>query len=151
MTRPPVPTLRISVVIPTRNRCHLLRELLEALTRQARLPDEVLVVDNDSQDQTPDVVRQFATQLPITYLHERERGAGAARNRGIREAAGDVLAFTDDDCIPDRQWLHFIELSFLRDPSIGMVAGKVTPDTSGASWAERFAAVNHLVCEDHSP
>ncbi len=139
--------LTVGVIIPTRNRADLLHNALEALSRQTRMPDEVIVVDNGSSDHTCQVVGQFSGLLPIRYLFESTPGAGQARNTGIRHASSDVLAFTDDDCIPDENWLHFIELSFLRDPNIGMVAGKVTPQRDGTTWAERFAAANHLLSE----
>ena len=143
--------LSVGVIIPTRNRADMLHNTLEALTRQTRAPDEVIVVDNGSTDNTRQVIERFEDLLPVRYFYEPVPGAGQARNTGIRHANSEVLAFTDDDCIPDSDWLHFIELSFLRDPAIGMVAGKVTPKLGGATWAERFAAVNHLVCEGRAP
>ncbi len=142
--------LTVGVIIPTRNRAELLRGALEALSRQTRVPDEVIVVDNGSTDHTRQVAGQFSGRLPLRYLFEPTPGAGQARNAGIRHATSDVLAFTDDDCIPDENWLHFIELSFLRDPNIGMVAGRVTPQRDGKTWAERFAAANHLVSEGNA-
>lgn len=147
----PLDHLTVGVIIPTRNRAELLHNSLEALARQARAPDEVIVVDNGSTDNTKQVVEQYSGRLPIRYFYEPIPGAGQARNLGIRNATSDVLAFTDDDCVPDKDWLHFIELSFLRDPSIGMVAGKITPKLDGSTWTERFAAVNHLVSEGSSP
>ena len=147
----PPDRLTVGVIIPTRNRAELLHQSLEALSHQVRAPDEVIVVDNGSSDHTRQVVEQYAGRLPIRYLFEPVKGAGQARNLGIRHATSEVLAFTDDDCIPDANWLHFIELSFLRDPAIGMVAGKVTPSLEGSTWTERFAAVNHLVSEGSAP
>jgi len=147
----PLDHLTVGVIIPARNRADLLHNSLEALTRQVRAPDEVIVVDNGSTDNTKQVVEQYLARLPIRYLYEPIPGAGQARNLGIRNATSEVLAFTDDDCVPDKDWLHFIELSFLRDPAIGMVAGKVTPKLDGSTWTERFAAVNHLVSEGSAP
>ena len=143
--------IRLTVIIPTFNRAPLLRLALEALTRQERPADEVIVVDNNSVDDTSALVREFESRLPLKYLVETRRGAAEARNLGIRHATGDVLAFTDDDCVPDVQWLRFIELSFLRDPAIGMVAGKVVPCPDPQTWAERFASSNHRVCEGMTP
>jgi glycosyltransferase involved in cell wall biosynthesis len=139
--------LTLSVIIPTLNRAELLAMALAALTKQERPPDEVIVVDNGCADETRDVCHRFEGLLPLEYLVETTRGAGAARNLGIRHATGDIIAFTDDDCVPDSKWLLFIELSFLRDPAIGMVAGKVEPCRDPATLAERFAVANHLICE----
>jgi glycosyltransferase involved in cell wall biosynthesis len=143
--------LTLTVIIPTYNRAPLLALALEALTRQRRQGDEIIVVDNGSTDDTQAVVEGFKGRLPIQCFVETTRGAGAARNLGIRHATGEILAFTDDDCIPDPDWLHFIELSFLRDPAIGLVAGKVVPCPDPKTWSERFASANHQVCEGMQP
>lgn len=140
-------------MIPTLGRAELLTRALEALARQARKPDEVLVVDNGPTEATRIAVSRFETLLPIRYLIETKRGAGAARNLGIRNATGDILAFTDDDCEPDSHWLYYLELDFLRDPAIGVVAGRVVPSDDVSTVVERFAAANHRLCEtprDHA-
>jgi glycosyltransferase involved in cell wall biosynthesis len=85
----------VSVVIPTYNRAHILRRALESAIRECHPGDEVLVVDDGSTDDTEAVVASFGP--PIRYLRGEHRGAGAARNTGIRAAAGDLVAFLDSD------------------------------------------------------
>lgn len=106
--RPPEPRPLISVVVCTRNRAELLRGVLAGLARQS-LPAsdyEVLVVDNGSTDHTADVVADLAPRLPsLRFLREEATGLSHARNRGFREARGEWVAYTDDDCRIPPQWL----------------------------------------------
>jgi len=108
------PAPRVSVVIPTYKRPELLTRCLDALVRQTLPPScyEIIVVDDGSDADTraacADVARRSASAGPaIRYLRPLgTRGPAAARNRGWRAAAGSVVAFTDDDTIPDRDWLR---------------------------------------------
>lgn len=96
-------TLRLSVVVPTYNRSEVLRVCLASLARQTLSSDqfEVLVVDDGSTDDTESVVRSFQGALLVRYLRQpHNRGRAAARNRGIREATGDVVVFVDSDVFP---------------------------------------------------
>jgi len=95
--------LRLSVVVPTYNRREVLRVCLASLARQTLSSDqfEVLVVDDGSTDDTESVVRSFQGALLVRYLRQpHNRGRAAARNRGIREATGDVVVFVDSDVFP---------------------------------------------------
>jgi GT2 family glycosyltransferase len=95
--------LRLSVVVPTYNRSEVLRVCLASLARQTLSSDqfEVLVVDDGSTDDTESVVGSFRGALPVRYLRQpQNRGRAAARNRGIREASGDVVVFVDSDVFP---------------------------------------------------
>ncbi|WP_027302770.1 glycosyltransferase family 2 protein [Rudanella lutea] len=100
----------ISVVIPTFRRPHLLQRCLNALGKQTFAHDafEVLVVDDGNELATADIVDAAteATGLTIRYLRQvQRRGPAAARNRGWQAAEGCIIAFTDDDCIPQPGWL----------------------------------------------
>ena len=93
-----------SVIICTYNRSHLLRRTLQALTAQKVGSDkfEVIVVDDDSRDDTAEIYRNMRGSLKnLRYipLHENV-GAATGRNRGIEAATGECILFTDDDCIP---------------------------------------------------
>lgn len=131
-------TLAVSVVIVTRNRAEWLRDTLDSVTRQSRQPDEVVVVDNASTDHTRDVVLSFADRLNVRYVHERQRGIPHARNAAVRSATGDIVAFIDDDCVANENWLKYIEMPFLRDPNVGAVGGEVSYDRVGDGSVEAF-------------
>jgi len=133
-------TIDVSVVIATHDRVHLLEGALRALLRQ-NVPDpssfEIVVVDNDSSDGTRDLVRSFAktSPTPVRYCFEPQRGLSHARNRGIGEARGGILAFTDDDVLPDPDWVGGIVASMERWKAHG-VGGRILPqwETPPPPW-----------------
>ena len=137
--------LTISVVIITRNRAEWLRSALESLTRQSRQADEVVVVDNNSQDNTREIIYSFDDRLNIKYVYEPTLGIPYARNSGIRNASGDIIASIDDDCEADEDWLKYIELPFIRDPDIGAVGGEINYARVGDGNVEEFYIQNMVL------
>lgn len=137
--------LTISVVIITRNRAEWLRSALESLTRQSRQANEVVVVDNASQDNTREIINSFGDRLNIKYVSEPTLGIPYARNSGIRNASGDIIASIDDDCEADEDWLKYIELPFIRDPNIGAVGGEISYARVGDGDVEEFYIKNMVL------
>ena len=117
--------LGISVGIITRNRAADLHEVLASLRLQLRPADEVVIVDNGSTDATRDVVERFRNQLPISYCRLDVSSIPKARNLVIAKAACEIIAFTDDDCIAEPEWLEAVERGFLRADNVGIVGGWV--------------------------
>ena len=117
----------ISVVICTRNRANLLKAALLSVIRQdfPQAEYEILVVDNASQDHTPDVVGGLLDSAPIRYLREERVGLCVARNTGWKAARGRIIAFFDDDALARPGWLRAIRESFADDTSgpIGVIGG----------------------------
>ncbi|NBC27036.1 MAG: glycosyltransferase [Bacteroidetes bacterium] len=110
----------LSFVICTYNRSRYLDESLSSLLEGSspRKPVEVLVIDNNSPDETPEVVRRHQQKnriqnIRIRYVKERNQGLSHARNRGIREASAPVIVFVDDDIRASKtyinSWIHFFE------------------------------------------
>jgi glucosyl-dolichyl phosphate glucuronosyltransferase len=124
--------MKISVILCTYNRCQILVKALNGVANQT-LPEseewEVLVVDNNSSDQTPDVVKGFCQQYPgrFRYLFEAQQGLSHARNAGIREARGDVLVFVDDDVTVTPTWLQHL-VAPLRDGKYAGAGGRILPE-----------------------
>ena len=102
-------TPNFSVIVCTRNGSATLRACLEALSRQTHSRYEVLVIDDGSTDATADIVRSFDF---VRYQRQEPAGLSAARNLGMTLAQYEILAYTDDDCIPDEDWLHQLALAF---------------------------------------
>ena len=100
--------LIVSVVIPTYARPQQLRCCLDALTRQtmAKHDFELVVVDDGSPEPLDEIVASFVSTLSIRLVRQKNAGPAMARNRGIREAAAALVAFTDDDCRPQPEWLE---------------------------------------------
>jgi glucosyl-dolichyl phosphate glucuronosyltransferase len=140
--------MKFSVVIPTYNRADELRDTLTSMSRLASTDQwELLVVDNNSSDATPDVVREAARNFPVDlhYVFEPEQGRSAALNAGIGRSRGDIVVTTDDDVRVDPDWLERAgeALETLRCDYVG---GKVLPlwgaprpqwipDHGGRQWA----------------
>jgi glycosyltransferase involved in cell wall biosynthesis len=120
----------ISVIICTHNRAFSLNLALQSIMEMSiadGLRWEVIIIDNNSSDDTWNVSQEFirSSGLKIKYFFEKEQGLAHARNRGIREAQGKIIAFTDDDCIVDHFWIMSILQEFSSDSSISVVCGRV--------------------------
>src|SRR5262245_904804 len=100
---------------------------------------EIIVVDNASTDGTAAVLAPFTDRVRV--LHEPTPGASAARNRGIRHARGQVIAFTDADCTVEPEWLAAL-VEPLADPSVGIVGGPILSRARG-NRIERFGERLH--------
>jgi glycosyltransferase involved in cell wall biosynthesis len=100
----------LTVVVCTYNRARRLEGTLAALVAQEapQLSWEVLVVDNNSRDNTREVVQTVASagRIPVRYEFERQQGLSRARNRGVAQARGQIIAFTDDDVLPGPHWVR---------------------------------------------
>ena len=101
----------ISVVIPTLNRCSLLQRAIESVLKQTLIPSEIIVVDNGSTDDTKKMVCSLYPN--INYLTEEKSGVSAARNKGIKIAKSDWIAFLDSDDIWESEKLEKQLISYI--------------------------------------
>ena len=129
----------VSVIIPTYNRSALLQQTVDTFVSQTYPSDrwELILVDNDSIDDTPRVIERLAAaDSRIRALSEPRRGAHFARNTGALAARGSVLYFTDDDMLADQALLEQIVEGFDADSKVASVTGKVLPrwDTEPPVW-----------------
>jgi glycosyltransferase involved in cell wall biosynthesis len=139
---PELPT--VSVVVPVRDGEATIRTCLEALLAQdwPREALELIVVDNRSTDATRAVVAQY----PVRLLEERGiQSSYAARNRGVAASHGDILAFTDADCVPDPGWVRALAGAFASH-SVGLAAGPIEA-WRAERLVERYQAVRALRAE----
>lgn len=119
----PASSTFVSVIIPVFNDTDRLESCLEALRTQTHQDFEILIIDNGSTVPGLDVLcAQFEN---VKLLCEQKPGSYAARNKGLREAKGDVIAFTDADCIPEVNWLEMGIKRLLSTPNCGLVAGRI--------------------------
>jgi glycosyltransferase involved in cell wall biosynthesis len=130
--------VNVSVVIPLFDTERFVREAVESLLGQERQPVEVIVVDDGSTDAGPKLVESFGA--PVRLVRQAHRGIAAARNRGVREATGEALAFLDaDDIAPPRRLAmqaKALEEDRELDGVVGVVEEFMTPGVDGVSPAE---------------
>jgi cellulose synthase/poly-beta-1,6-N-acetylglucosamine synthase-like glycosyltransferase len=113
----------VSIVIPVYNGTRTVRLCLDAIQRLDYPKEryEVVIVDNNSTDGTPEIVSQY----PVRLLYERElQGPHAATNTGVRQAKGEIIVFTDSDCVPEPDWLRKLVAPF-RDADVVATGGKI--------------------------
>jgi glycosyltransferase involved in cell wall biosynthesis len=132
--------MTFSVILATRDREPLLAQTLEALAAQQwpRGDFEIVVADNGSTDRTRAVVEAAARRAgapSIRYLYVGEPGKSHAVNRALTYATGELLAFTDDDVIPQPDWLKRLSLAFA-ETGVDFVAGRILPhwESEPPSW-----------------
>lgn len=126
--------MHLSVVIPAYNSEKSLYYCLESLTNQSipKASYEVIVVDDGSTDRTSEIARDFN----VKYLFQENQGPASARNKGVRNASGEIVLFTDSDCVPDHNWMQEM-ISPFKDPEIVSVKGAYK--TRQKELAARFA------------
>lgn len=132
--------IKVSVVVPFYNSKRFIERCIEGMLRQSypREQYEILMIDNNSTDASAETVRRYPG---IRLLSEPKQGAYAARNRGLQEARGDIIAFTDADCIPSQDWLNEI-VKAIAQPGRGIVLGR-------RIFAENSCLLRMLSAYDH--
>ena len=124
VTKPP---FEVTAVVATRNRAARLGALLDSLSRQEGVRHEIVVVDDGSTDETPDVVAEAAGRAAVTSIrHASPQGPAAARNAGWRAARAPLVAFVDDDCVAESGWLAALVSAHRRDPG-AVIQGHTEP------------------------
>lgn len=138
-SRHPDGEISISVIVPVFNRAEQLRALLHALAAQTYPHErfEVLICDDGSQDDLGPVLADAAKAhgLLLVHLRQERAGPGAARNLGIANARGELLAFTDSDCEPAPHWLDAFSLA-LRESGVGLAGGRVEHHADGSLMSQ---------------
>ena len=137
---------RFTVVVPTYNRKSTLRQTLIALVAQDYSDFEIIIVDDGSTDGTAEMMLQ---EFPgARYIRQANRGPAAARNRGVQAATGEIIAFTDDDCVPPPDWLSRLADGFARYPQVVGVGGALEAPEDVLKtnrWAQYERYVSHTV------
>lgn len=133
--------LFLSVIVPTHNRLDLLKQTLACLWQQTYPSEwyEIIVVDNGSQDGTAEYLTLLAQQRKLHYIRQPPLGPGAARNAGVAIARGNIVVFTDDDCLPETGWLAALAGSYntINTPTPVAIGGKIKNINDG-HWLHLF-------------
>ncbi len=146
-TGQPAPPVDISIIVATYNRKNLLLLCLKGLDEQQydKTRYEVIVVDDASTDGTTEGVQALAktTSMRLRYIRNPDNiGPGASRNRGLNEARGEIIAFSDDDFVPSNSWLSEISRS-MQNRQIGGVSGRAR-SVGGHTLISRYCHFHKL-------
>jgi glycosyltransferase involved in cell wall biosynthesis len=119
----------LTVLIASRNGAKTLPKVLGSFCALQRPKGDwkLVIIDNNSSDQTKEVVSAFLNRLPLVYLFEPTLGKNAALNRGLGEVEGDLVVFTDDDSMPHEDWLVRMRAMCDTNPGFEIFAGRVVP------------------------
>ncbi|RLD63731.1 MAG: hypothetical protein DRJ01_02965 [Bacteroidetes bacterium] len=136
----------VSVVICSYNREKFLPGALNSLINQTVDKDkyEVIIVNNNSTDSTEKICKQFISEnkeLNVSYFVEKNQGLSFARNRGIKEAKGEIISFIDDDAIAREDYVENLIKTFKQYPEYGAIGGKVIPifpDNKEPVWMSKY-------------
>ncbi|WP_262690555.1 glycosyltransferase [Kordiimonas aestuarii] len=135
MPEPNATHVPVSVVLATYNGGARLDKTLDSMTR-LKAPDagwELIVVDNGSTDETPDVLKRYENQLPMTVLHNPIQGKNTSLNVALQHTGGGLIVFTDDDVLVPADWLlNYITLAS-RNPDYDVFGGRIVPDWPAAA------------------
>src|SRR5713101_8429721 len=135
--------MTFSVIVPTYNRLNLLKNTLESLYRQDYADFEIIVVNDGSTDGTDEFLASLAMQNKISYLKHPNQGLAATRTAGLGVAAGEYIAFTDDDCVVPVTWLRTLKEAFQQETVAGIGGATHTGDRKNPS-AEANDMINNF-------
>ncbi len=110
----------VSIVIPAYNSANSIAETIEACLNQDYPKDrlEIIVADDGSADNTGEIIQNY----PVRYLRQNNMGPANARNTGWKSSKGEIICFTDSDCVPAKDWISYLVKSYISD-EIGGVGG----------------------------
>jgi len=134
--------ISVSVIIPTHNRSHMLRQTIASLCKQDMDINsyEIIIVDNASTDETKKVAEEFKDKsFKIQYIYEPILGLHYARHAGAKAANGEILLYLDDDVIADKNLISEI-IKFYNDEDVGCVGGRILPkwEVEPPDWVFQF-------------
>ena len=113
--------MKVSIIIPTRNRTHNLAKLLKDIEKQTEKPDEIIIVVYYKDNETKEFLNRLITNLPVKYV-KTDGGSCKSRNRGIKEASGDIIIFLDDDNILEKNYIMNTKKIF-KNNNINVIGG----------------------------
>src|SRR5438128_7539186 len=120
-----MPGLSTTVAIITRHRPETLRRCLEHLRRQAMAPSEIVVVDSSEDTRSREVCREFPEVTYVRFENGKHQ-MPKSRNLALAHSTAEVVAYIDDDCLVDPDWLERLCDTYRDDPSLAGVGGRVT-------------------------
>lgn len=132
--------VKFSIVVPTYNRKEKLMQCLASLSKQCYPKDqyEVIVIDDGSTDGTSEIMTYYFGDSNVRYFYQKNGGCAKARNLGIVMAKGNIIAFTDDDCVVPWGWITALDTAFSEHPEVAGVGGTLIPNNETKSIFAKY-------------
>lgn len=118
--------MKISVCVATKNRPEKIKECLKSITNTQPKPDEIVVVDQSGYKEFDKILEKI-NHVPVLYFHQQATGKSKGLNLAINKAQNEIIAFTDDDCLVEKDWLKTIKTAFAEHPEVVGVFGQIKP------------------------
>lgn len=118
---------KISVIVCTYNGQRTVKSCMDGITELDYPNYEVIVINDGSRDKTASIVQNY----PVKLISTENRGLSAARNTGLENAAGEIVAYIDDDAHPDQHWLKFLAMEYMKTPHMGVGGPNIPPLGAG--------------------
>jgi len=139
----PASNMKVSVIVPVRDEEESIRELLDGLMEQTRLPDEIIITDGGSIDSTPQIIEEYISNgAPVRLIRAGEALPGRGRNLAAAEAHSEWLGFTDAGIRPAKDWLEALVRRVEEDDTLDVVYGSWTPVTD--TFFKECAAIAYV-------
>ena len=137
--------IRISIVVCVYNRQDFIGRCLTSILRQEMSAFELIVINDGSSDSTGTIIASLANDPRIRLIHNAvNRGMCTSRNQGIKQARGEIVVFTDSDCIVSPEWLHELIKPFDHDDNIMIVGGKIVDPIAKTYWEKVNTGMNYI-------
>jgi glycosyltransferase involved in cell wall biosynthesis len=141
--------LTLSIIIPVYNDARYLRDCLESIENQSVAPDEVIVVDNNSNDESAQIAKSFSF---VTLVHEKKQGVFYARNRGFNTSKADIIGRIDSDTVLPKSWVSFVKKFYEKNEHLdsaitgsGFFYNMPLHGVHSWIWAQIAIRVNRLI------
>jgi len=144
-------TYKMSLVVATRNRREDILELIKCLEKRYEIPEwEMIVVDNGSTDGTTAAIEGLRTNLKIQLVYEKRQGKSIALNAGIKKAVGEIIVFSDDDVLPEKNWMRAYYHAAKNNPDKIIFGGKVNVNNRLLpDWIRNSFNLKEILVSEH--
>lgn len=116
-------SMKISLIVPAYNEQKYIGLLLDSVLGQTRLPDEIIICDNNSTDDTVKIIKRYQSSLPIKIVSEPKKGIRFTVEKAWHSSSGDLVIRTDADCVLPSNWIKNYEQLFTRSPELSAAGG----------------------------
>lgn len=142
--------MKVSAVISTKDRLPQLKRCLDSLEKQTRIPDELIIIDADSDTRVKELIEARKTLIPRVAYHPFPSSLTQARNHGVKHSSGEIVVFLDDDLILEENFIQELVRPIEQHPHIAGVTGRITNETPPSSGIKRLLQIFFQLPYEHN-